>query len=92
MDEVYKHISEFCQVYINDALIFSNSEEEHVQHLSRFKELTYRHGLALFKSKSKIRLYEIDFLGLHIKNGHIIPQLHIAEKISQFLNELSSRK
>ena len=47
MDEVYKSISRFCLVYIDDALIFSNSEEEHAEHLFEFKALTYKHGLAL---------------------------------------------
>ena len=40
MDEVYKSISGFCLIYIDDALIFSNSEEEHVEHLSKFKALS----------------------------------------------------
>lgn len=39
-----------------------------------------------------IGLEEIDFLRLHIKNGHIIPQPYITEKISRFPDELSSRK
>ena len=92
MDEVYKFISEFCLIYIDDALIFSNSEEEHVEHLSQFKALTYKHRLALSEPKMKIGLDEIDFLGLHIKQGFIIPQPHIAEKISQFPDQLSTRK
>lgn len=82
MDEVYKSISRFCLIYIDDALIFSNSEEEHAEHLSEFKALTFRHGLALSESKMKIGLDEVDFLGLHIKQGFIIPQSHITEKIS----------
>lgn len=40
----------------------------------------------------KIGLEEIGFLELHIKEGNIIPQPLIAEKISQFPNELSSKK
>ena len=40
----------------------------------------------------KIGLKEVDFLGLHIKQGYIIPQPHITEKISQFHDQLSSRK
>lgn len=47
MDEVYKSISGFYLIYIDDALIFSNSEEEHAEYLSKFKALTYKHGLAL---------------------------------------------
>lgn len=58
----------------------------------KFKDLTYKHGLTLSESKIKIRLEEIDFLGLHIKEGHIILQPHIAEKIFQFFDKFSSRK
>lgn len=58
----------------------------------KLKNLTYKYGLLLSESKMKIRLKEIDFLGLHIKNGHIIPHLHIAKKKSQFPDELLSRK
>ena len=40
----------------------------------------------------KICLEEVDFLGLHIKYGYIIPQPHIVKKISQFSDQLSSKK
>ena len=40
----------------------------------------------------KIGLDEVDFLRLHIKQGFIIPHPHIAEKISQFPDQLSTRK
>lgn len=92
MDEEYKRISKFYLVYIDYAQIFNNSEEEHAQHLSRFKELTYKHAFTLSESKMKIGLDEIEFLGHHIKNffgtshqdRHIIPQPHIAEKYPSF--------
>lgn len=92
MDEVQKPISEFCLVYINDALIFSDNEKARAEYLMKFKDLTYKHDLALSESKMKIRLEEIDFLGLYIKEGHIIPQPHIAEKIFQFPEKLLGRK
>lgn len=82
MDKVYKPISDFCLIYIIDAIIFSINEEEHIKHLLKFKELTYKHGLALSESKMKIGLEEIIFLALHIKDEHIILQSHIAKKIS----------
>lgn len=34
MDKIYKLILDFLPVYINDTLIFSNNEKEHVEHLS----------------------------------------------------------
>lgn len=37
MDEIYKFISEFCLVYIDYVFLFSNNEEEHVEHLLKFK-------------------------------------------------------
>lgn len=92
IDEVYKSISGFCVIYIDNALLFSNNDEKHAEHISKFKELTYRHRLALSESKMKIGLEAVDFLGLHIKQEYIIPQPHIVEKISQFLDQLSNRK
>lgn len=44
MDKAYKSMAEFCLVYINDALIFSNNEEEHAKYLLKFKYLAYKHG------------------------------------------------
>lgn len=44
MDKAYKPIAEFCLVYINDALIFNNNEEEHAEYLLKFKYLAYKHG------------------------------------------------
>ena len=92
MDEVYKFISRFYLIYIDDTFIFSNSEEEYDKYLYQFKTLTYKHELALSESKMKIGLNKVDFLGLHIKQGYIIPQSHIAEKIFQFPDQLSTRK
>lgn len=45
--DVYKPILEFFFVYIDDALIFSKSENEHAKHLLQFKDLTYKHALAV---------------------------------------------
>ena len=47
MDEMYKFISRFCLIYLDDSLIFSNNKEEHTEHLYEFKALTYKYGLAL---------------------------------------------
>lgn len=86
IDEIYKLILDFFLVYIDDALIFSNNKKEHVEHLFKFKELTYINCLALSESIMKIALKEIGFSELHMKDGNI------AKKIYQFPNELSSRK
>lgn len=64
MNDVYKEILNFCIVYINDVLVFSLNEEEHVDHLQKFKDHTSMHGLALSKYKMKIGHSEKDFLGL----------------------------
>lgn len=77
MDKVYKSISGFFLIYIDDTLIFSNNEWEHAKHLSKFKALIYKYGLALLESNMKIGLEKVDFWGLHIKHGYVIPQPHI---------------
>lgn len=67
MDEVYAPFSSNFLIYINDAIIFSKDEEQHKKHIRLFQELTYKHGLFLSEFKMKLKLEEVNFLGLKDK-------------------------
>ena len=38
MDKIFKQFHEFCIVYVDDILIFSNNEVDHSNHLISFAE------------------------------------------------------
>lgn len=65
MDNILKGL-DFVFVYIDDVLIASKTEKEHLEHLrivfSRFEE----HGIVINPAKCEFGSSEIDFLGFHI--------------------------
>ena len=71
MDNIFKQVSDFCVVYIDDILVFSKTKEEHLNHLYEVVKLIVQHGIILGEKKVFLALEEIDFLGIHIKNGVI---------------------
>ncbi|KAL2499235.1 Reverse transcriptase domain-containing protein [Abeliophyllum distichum] len=66
---IYHPIMKSALVYIDDILLFSPDESSHSQLLSDFHELTKRHGVMLSQKKMAIGVPEINFLGMHIKDG-----------------------
>ena len=51
MNDIYTPYSDFCIVYIDDVLIFSNSIYQHFKHLKTFYFATRKAGLAIFNFK-----------------------------------------
>ena len=47
MQSVLTGMSEFCSVYINDVLVFSDSIEEHIKHLQLIFDRLRKVGLKL---------------------------------------------
>ncbi|KAG6506922.1 hypothetical protein ZIOFF_032255 [Zingiber officinale] len=84
IDNCFKDCEEFLVVYIDDILVFSSSEETHVQHLTRMLDICAKEGLVLSPNKMKIAQPEIEFLGATIVNRKIKLQQHIVKKIFDF--------
>jgi len=73
MNDIYNPYSEFCIVYIDDVLIFSQSIDQHFKHLKTFHLVTKKAGLALSSSKISLFQTKVRFLGHHISKGTITP-------------------
>ena len=70
MNEVFRaHLDKFVVVYLDDILVFSNSEEEHEQHLRWVFEKLRQHALHAKRRKCTFALDHLEYLG-HI----IMPQ------------------
>ena len=63
----------FCFVYLDDILVFSNSPEEHMQHLKQIFELLAENGLVVNRAKCVLGVPELDFLGFHVNKHGITP-------------------
>ncbi len=55
MDDAFKHLKKFCAIYINDVLVFSHSEEEHMSHLEQVTDVFKNEGMILSERKNGSR-------------------------------------
>lgn len=87
MDNTFRGTEHFIAVYIDDILVFSETEEEHVKHLRIMLNICKSNGLVLSPTKMKIGTNTIEFLGAVIGNRKIRLQEHIIKKIAGFSDE-----
>ena len=95
MNDIYNPFSEFCIVYIDDVLIFSQTIDQHFKHLKTFYFATRKAGLAISNSKVSLFQTKIRFLGHHICKGTITPierSLLFAEKFPDMILDKTNYK
>ena len=65
MDHILRDLP-FCRCYIDDIIVWSNSMEEHIQHLEEIFKLLREAGLKVHPGKCVFGADSIDFLGHRI--------------------------
>lgn len=77
---------EYVIVYIDDLLVFSKDVNTRRMHLENFYEMVYKHGLVLSDSKENFQIgkVRIDYLGVHIEQGHRELQPHALLHLLKF--------
>ena len=60
---LWEHLGIFCLVFLDDILVFSKTEEEHVEHLHKVLTLLQEHHLKIKLSKCQFGVKKITFLG-----------------------------
>lgn len=100
MDEVLRGL-DFCFCYIDDILIASASQEEHLHHLRAIFQRLQNHGIIINPAKCIFGVSQVRFLGytvtaqgttpLHEKVAAILdyPQPQTAKQLRQFLGMLN---
>ena len=63
----------FCVCYVDDILVFSSSQDEHLQHLKAVLERLQRNGLVVRYDKCTFGVQEVDFLGHHLSSAGVSP-------------------
>ena len=76
-----KYVGRFCAVYIDDIAIWSNSVEEHEEHVRLILEALREAGICANKKKSSLFADEIHFLGHTISSRGVEPGQSKVDKI-----------
>ncbi len=63
-DILFQYINNFCQVYLDDILIYSKTKKEHVQHVRQILQKLRDAGLQVDILKCEFHVQETKFLGL----------------------------
>ncbi|CAI7878520.1 unnamed protein product [Closterium sp. NIES-54] len=90
MDQVLKGIPT-AACYIDDILIFSSNEEQHVRDLKQTLEAIAAAGLTCHPEKCKISRHTVAYLGVEVKGGWlVIQEAKVKEVRTEFqsLNQL----
>ena len=79
MKLVLRDVSVFCQSFVDDVVIFSDSFEEHCTHVDKVFNAIKKAGLTVKPSKIQLGYSELKFLGFVVGSGVMRPN---AEKIN----------
>ena len=77
-------LGKFVWVYLDDILIFSDTEEEHIEHLRMVFQKMREHKFYLRMDKCDLMMDELEVLGHIIKEGKIIPAPEKIRHITDF--------
>ncbi|KAK8575413.1 hypothetical protein V6N12_063086 [Hibiscus sabdariffa] len=73
MVKIFQPIMDQTLIYIDDILLYSPDEEAYLKLLKHFSQLIAQYGIMLSERKMKINQQEIEFLGMHLKEGKYHP-------------------
>ena len=81
---VFHGLDDIMYVYIDDVIIFSNTLEEHVQHLNTVLERMDRYGLVTQQKKCNFFVSKIQYLGLEFDEHGYRPLPKLIPKIEGY--------
>ncbi|XP_039862407.1 uncharacterized protein LOC120718122 [Simochromis diagramma] len=81
MDKLLQGCDPYSAAYLDDVVIFSNTWEEHLQHLSEVLGRIHKAGLTLNPIKCEWARQETRYLGYQVGRGEVRPQMDKVEAI-----------
>ena len=73
----------YCLIYLDDVIIFSKTEEEHLEWMRIVFDRFCKHGLKLKPSKCEMFKTEINYLAHHMSKRGILPSKKNLEAIAR---------
>ena len=81
-------LTDFCMVYLDDIIVYSRTEEEHVKHIIMILQVLHEHGLKIKPKKCDFFKVKIKFLGhiIDVSDGDIrlLPDPSKVEAIAEW--------
>ena len=75
----------YCLIYLDDVIIFSRTEEEHLERMHVVFNRLREHGLKLKPSKCDVFKTEINYLAHHVSKKGVLPSKKNLEAIAKCL-------
>ena len=75
----------YCLIYLDDVIIFSQTEEEHLERMRVVFDRLCEHGLKLKPSKCDVFKMEINYLAHHVSKKGVLPSKKNLEAIAECL-------
>ena len=73
----------YCLIYLDDVIIFSRTEEEHLERMRVVFDCLREHGLKLKPSKCDVFKTEINYLAHHVSKKGVFPSKKNLEAIAE---------
>ena len=73
----------YCLIYLDDIIIFSRTEEEHLEQMRVVFDQFREHGLKLKPSKCEVFKTKINYLAHHVSKRGVLPSKKNLEAIAQ---------
>ena len=73
----------YCLIYLDDVIIFSQTEEEHLERMRVVFDRLHEHGLKLKPSKCNMFKTEINYLAHHVSKKGVLPSKKNLEAIAE---------
>ena len=84
MDTVCQGL-DFVFVYLDDILIASENQLQHIEHIRKLFERLHEHGLVINPGKCEFGVHQIQFLGHSVNEQEAFPLPEKVESIRQFV-------
>ena len=82
----------YCLIYLDDVIVFSHTEEEHLERMRVIFDRLREHGLKFKPSKCEVFKTEINYLAHHVSKKGVLPSKKIWSPSPNVLRRTRTRR